>query len=144
MRTLLLALALLIAVPAAAQDRVDPDMLSGTWKLEIDIDPSEGESALARIAIKLATGLMDEIEIRFGFMDDHRLRVMVNAFGNKDEDWSRWEITEDGYLALGNSDHFDVEDTVWYADGDRLVAFDNRENPDNDGVKGLALVRILE
>lgn len=144
MRTLALAFVLLVAVPAAAQDRVDPGMLTGTWQLSVDIDPSEGESALTRMALKLAAGLMDELDIRFAFLDENRLRVMVDAFGNKEEEWSHWEITPEGYLTMGSSDHFDVEDTIWYLDGDRLVAFEDGEVSGDDSVKGLALVRILE
>jgi hypothetical protein len=144
MRILIIALTLFLSLPAAAQDRVDPGALGGVWRLEFDIDPASGESAVERIALKLATGFLDEMEIRFSFLEENRLRVMVDAFDTKKEDWSTWRITPEGYLAMGDSDHFDAEDTLWYADGDRLVAFSSDDEEEDGRLKSLALVRILD
>jgi len=140
MRTAALALILLVSTSAAAQDRVDRAALDGTWKLEFDIRLEDADNALERMAIRMANGLLEEMEIRFAFMDEGRLRVMVDAFGDKEEEWSDWEITPEGYLRMGDSEHLKGEDTLWYLDGERLLPFDQ----DEDEVSGLALVRILD
>jgi len=140
MRTAALALIFLVSTSAAAQDRVDRAALDGTWKLEFDIRLEDADNALERMAIRMANGLLEEMEIRFAFMDEGRLRVMVDAFGDKEEEWSDWEITPEGYLRMGDSEHLKGEDTLWYLDGERLLPFDQ----DEDEVSGLALVRILD
>jgi len=142
MRALALVLAVLLVTPAAAQKRVDPDRLDGTWKLVFDIDADAEESALGRVALRAVAGLLEEVEVRFAFLDDARLRVMVDAFGEKDEDWSEWHVAPEGYLVLGESEHFDVEDTVWLFDGDRLVAFERDAEGRPDERSGLSLVRL--
>jgi hypothetical protein len=69
---------------------------------------------------------------------------MVDAFGDKEDDWSRWHITPDGALVLGENDHFETEETVWYSRGDRLVAYEQGENGSAVESKGMVLVRVRD
>ena len=128
MKRVLLALTILaLSVTAAhAQSRVYEKDLIGTWKLVIDLDGKDADSALERVAMKAVSGLLDEIDIRFVFMKDHRLEVLTRAFDDEevDEDESEWRINDRGELILGDTDKVDLEDTVWLRKGDRLVPFE--------------------
>jgi len=126
-RALLLLIFLVPALTAAhAQSRVYEKDLSGTWKLVVDLDEREADSALERVALKAVGGLLDEIDIRFVFMDDHRLVVVTRAFDDDEDDvdYSEWRVNDRGELMLGASDKADFEDTVWLREGDRLIPFE--------------------
>ncbi|WP_457652528.1 hypothetical protein [Rhodocaloribacter sp.] len=143
MKRALLALTFLTltATAAHAQSRVYEKDLTGTWKLMIDLDGKDADSALERIAMKAVDGLLDEIDIRFVFMKDHRLKVVTRAFDDEeeDEDYSEWRINDRGELILGDSDKVDFEDTVWLRKGDRLLPF---EVEDGKRKEKIYLVRI--
>ncbi len=125
----LLLVLFVAAPPALAQSRVKAKDLTGTWKLVIDleVDREESESALERIALNFADGIMDEIDIHFEFRDDQEVKVLVNAFGEDDVEYSSWEINDRGQLMIGESDHFD-SDGVWMWDGDVIRAYDKSGN----------------
>jgi hypothetical protein len=123
---LVLTFLALTATAAHAQSRVYEKDLAGTWKLVIDLDEKDAGSSLERIAMKAVGGLLDEIDIRFVFMDDNRLKVVTRAFGREeeDEDYSEWRVNDRGELILGDSDKVDFEDAVWLRKGDRLVPYE--------------------
>ncbi len=126
-RALLLLIFLVPALTAAhAQSRVYEKDLSGTWKLVFDLDEKDADSSLERIAMKAANGLLDEIDIRFVFMKDHRLEVVTRAFDDDEEDvdYSEWRVNDRGELILGNTDKADFEDAVWLREGDRLIPYE--------------------
>ncbi|GIV58602.1 MAG: hypothetical protein KatS3mg042_1515 [Rhodothermaceae bacterium] len=118
---------LALIVPAAlAQHRVAPVDLYATWKLVIDLDERAADSALERFALKVARGFLDEVDIRFVFLDDGRLKVITRAFDDDEPDveYSEWRINDRGELILGEADTVDVEDTVGLWEGGRLVAYE--------------------
>ncbi len=124
---LLLVLLFLFAGVAVtnAQTRVHYKDLSGTWKLEIDISEEDldgGDTALDRILSKTVDGVLDEIDIRFEFKRENELRVVVNAFGENEVEYSEWYI-EDGALYMGDGEHFDMDDSIWMFDGRNLAAY---------------------
>ncbi len=123
---LLVALLFLFAgvTVANAQTRVHYKDLSGTWKLEIKIDEDDLEenSAWDRIVSKTVDGVLDEINIYFEFKRENELRVVVDAFGEKEVEYSEWRI-DDGALYFGDGDNFDMDDSIWMFDGGNLTAY---------------------
>jgi hypothetical protein len=56
------------------------------------------------------------------------LKVSVDAFGDEEIEYAKWEINSDGELKLGDTDKFQSDDdTVWLIKGRRLVAFEYNE-----------------
>jgi len=124
----LAALMLLISASSVlAQDRVRMrDVEDSVWKLEFDLK-SDADNALERVFLNAVDGLMDEIDIYFEFRDRGRLDVHVSAFGDEEDgERSDWHINRRGQLILGDSDHFDSDDTIWMREGDRLVPYEEK------------------
>ncbi|MEM8483898.1 MAG: hypothetical protein AAF564_00030 [Bacteroidota bacterium] len=109
---------------ANAQTRVHYKDLSGTWKLEITLDEKDLEenSAWDRIVSKTVDGVLDEINIYFEFKRENELRVVVDAFGEKEVEYSEWHI-DDGALYFGDGENFDMDDNIWMFDGRNLAAY---------------------
>lgn len=127
-------LAPLLTPPAQAQDRLRDRHLEGTtWKMVFDIDndrkKKEADNAFERIVLSAVDGFMDEIDIYFEFGRRGELTVLVNIFGDEDEEEpSHWRISDEGYLELGDTDSFQYDDTVWMRYGDRLIPFERKRN----------------
>ena len=123
----LLLLTAIVTSTAVAQQRVHPKELEGTtWQLVFDLE-KEADNAFKRIALKAATGFMDEIDIQFDFRKDGALRVRVDAFDEEnDEEYSKWAVNDKGQLSLGDTNSFDAEDTVFMRDGDLLIPFEHK------------------
>jgi hypothetical protein len=146
----LFLLAAFVAVPfaAQAQSKVSADDLTGQWQVVINLDEKidEAENAIERMAIKAMSGLLDEFDIRLLFETDGIARIEVVAFGeeanvDEDEDLS-WEITRHGGLVLGESDQFDSEDTIFFRNGDQLIAYEMNEDGKPGARKPLSLQRV--
>ncbi len=115
-----------ISTTAHAQKRVKERSLRGIWKLEIKID-KDADSAFGRIVQNSVEGFLDEIDIYMDFRKNNELVVTVNAFGEKEVEYSEWYINDEGELHIGDSEHFQSDDdTVWMFVGDRLESFENR------------------
>lgn len=112
-----------ISLTAQAQSRVDERKLLGIWKLEIEVD-KDADSAFGRIVQNSVEGFLDEIDIYMEFRKDNELVVTVNAFGEKEVEYSDWYINDAGELKIGDSEHFETDDDdVWLFRGDRLESF---------------------
>lgn len=115
-----------ISTTAHAQKRVKERSLRGIWKLEIEID-KDADSAFGRIVQNSVEGFLDEIDIYMDFRKNNELVVTVNAFGEKEVEYSEWYINDAGELHIGDSEHFQSDDdTVWMFVGDRLESFENK------------------
>ena len=112
-----------IATFAQAQSRVKSKDLSGTWKMVFDVE-KEGDSAAERVILNAVGGFLDEIDIYFEFLPDNELKVRVDAFGDEEIEYSEWHITKAGELSLGESEHFEDDDSVWMFRGKRLVSYE--------------------
>ena len=136
---------LFMAFFANAQNKkVRESDLKGTWKLVIDIDMDDIEDELedednvfARIVLKsvsgLVDGILDEIDIYFEFQSDGRLRVMVDAFGEDEVEYTDWYINKRGELVIEDTDSFNTDDdNYWMFNGDVLVAYDEDGELDDD------------
>ena len=116
-----------------AQKKVKERDLRGQWKMVFDLDEDfiekdlEDEdipwigSIVAKGVSGMVFNILDEIDLQFEFQDDHRLKVMVEVFGEREVEYARWYIDSKGALVLDDDDH---DDDVWLFEGKKLVAFD--------------------
>ena len=130
---LLLLIVCLVLSVSYGQTKVTEKDLKGEWKMIIDIDEDEideeleDEGPFERIIARSVSGfvlnLMDEIDIRFTFLKNHRLRIEIEVLGEREVEYSDWYINSHGELLIG--DHPD-DDEVWMMNKDRLVSYKNR------------------
>ena len=138
--TVILMLGLLPTL-CQAQSKVRSRDLTGEWKLVIDIDERElrdeiedgaedfnrlGE-IIAEAAVDLAVDIIDEIDIRFRFRDDNRVRIEVYVFGIQEVEYADWYINRDGELIIedDDNDHIAIDDLdVWLREDELLMAFE--------------------
>lgn len=127
-----------------AQSPLTPREVHGAWKMVIDLDAETADSAPGRIALNALQGVFDEVDVWFEFLDDHQMRVTVDAFGDKEMDEGTWRLTDQGELILSDTDsfEFDVDDTVWLREGDRLVPYAQDDDGGLERESNLSLKRI--
>jgi hypothetical protein len=145
MKKLILIIPLLFAfgfVNAQYKKVKEKDVI-GTWRLVIDVDMEKIEdeiddedNAFARIVIRsvsgLVDGILDNLDIYFEFKEGGRLKVMVDAFGVDDVEYTEWSINRRGELIIEDTDSFQSDDEYWMFDGDLLVAYGDGGEIDND------------
>lgn len=111
----------------------------GTWRLVIDLDAEdiedeldEDDGFLARVMVQsvagIVEGILDAIEIELEFRDDNEVRVLVDAFGATEIEYTDWHINRRGELVIGDTDSFHHDDDYWLFDGDILVAHDHHDD----------------
>lgn len=133
---LLFVSALLLPTAAAAQSVIhEKDLIGSTWKMDIALE-NKGANTLERMALAAAGEMLDDIDIRFHFMEDNVLTVSVIAFGDEQEnETTDWYIDAEGALVLGDSDSVDTDNTVWMLDDGDLVAHDRDGGTDSERVR---------
>ena len=116
-----------------AQQKVKERDLRGQWKMIFDLDEDFIEKELededipwiGKIVAEGVSGMvfniLDEIDLQFEFQDDHRLKIMVEVFGEREVEYARWYIDSKGALVLDDDDQ---DDDVWLFEGKKLVAFE--------------------
>jgi len=129
----LLLIAGLIFSVSQGQTKVTEKDLKGEWKMIIDIDEDEideeledvgpFERIIARSVSGFVLNLIDEIDIRFTFLKNHRLRIEVEVLGEREVEYSDWYINSHGELLIG--DHPD-DDEVWMLKKNKLVSYKSR------------------
>ena len=147
MKTLAVILPILFVVNLSqAQTRkVTEDKLKGIWKLVIDIDKDEvadeiqeEDGVFARLFVKsvlgFVDGVLDEVDIRFEFKSNNRLKVTVNALGEEETEYSEWYINKKGRLILKDTDSFKSDDDYWLFEGDVLVSYDDGSDQPEENV----------
>ncbi len=130
--TLSLLLVLFIGFNVQSQDKVKERDLRGQWKMVFDFDEDYIEEELekedvpwlGRIVAESVTGIvfniLDEVDIKFEFQPDHKLKIFVDVFGEQTVEYAYWYIDSRGALVLDEDD----DDDVWLFEGDRLVAYE--------------------
>ena len=88
---------------------------------------SSYESSAERIILNAVDGLLDEIDIYMEFRKDNELKVTVDAFGEHEIEYSKWQINDAGELSFSDSEHFKSEDSVWMFVGDHLESFEYKD-----------------
>lgn len=134
---------LVISTLGFAQSRVTEKSLIGEWQMIIDVDMDEvneeleNENWLARSIARSVTGLvsdiLDEIDIKMDFRSNGEVKIMVEAFGEREIEYAEWEINSDGELRIFDEDHdrwrnkhvsFGDDDDVWLMDDGNIVQFE--------------------
>ncbi len=126
-------LVLFIGFNAQAQGKVKERDLRGQWKMVFDFDEDFIEEELdskdipwfgrmvAESVSSFVFNILDEIDIQFEFQPDHRLKIIVEVFGEREVEYARWHIDSRGGLVIDDDD--DDKD-VWLFEGDRLFAYE--------------------
>ena len=135
----------LLAISAVSygQSRVTQKALIGEWQMVIDVDLDEveeeleNENWLARRIASSVTGLvsdiLDEIDIKMDFRPNGEVKIMVEAFGERETDYAEWEINSEGELRIFDEDHrrwsnrhvsFGDDDDIWLMDEGNIVQFE--------------------
>ena len=144
MKTLSLTLFLLVGFTLGlmAQNQVNEDDLEGQWKLVIDLTEEhfeeewDEESALGRFIARTVTDLveniMEEVDIRFEFLSNHRLRVTCKIFDEREVEYTDWYINRDSELKIGDSKHLkiDDDDDIWLMEDGVLVSYEKKWDDD--------------
>ncbi|MEQ8549673.1 MAG: hypothetical protein RIC03_17305 [Cyclobacteriaceae bacterium] len=144
---------LALANNAQAQKKIKESDVIGTWKLNIDIDEAiqevkndldEEDNLIGKLVLSSVSGLIDnimeEIDIYLDFQKGGKLEILVNAFGEKEIEYSEWYITKKGELFIEDTEHIQT-------DNDRFVMTSNgimvpAENYDEDAK--VFLVRVAD
>ena len=125
-----------------AQNQLNEDDLEGQWKLVIDLTEEhfeeewDEESALGRFIARTVTdfveNIMEEVDIRFEFLSNHRLRVTAEIFDDREVEYTDWYITRDSELKIGDSEHFknDDDDDIWLMEDGVLVSYEKKWDDD--------------
>jgi len=130
--TLSLMLVLFIGFSAQSQEKVKERDLKGQWKMVFDFDEDFIEEELdlknipwfGRMVAESVSGfvfnILEEIDLQFEFQPDHRLKIIVEVFGEREVEYAHWHIDSRGGLVLDEDD----DDEVWLFEGKRLFAYE--------------------
>lgn len=128
-----LLLMFLIAPGVDAQSKIKQRDLRGAWKLVVDIDKEQGDNAIERAALGAVDGLLSGVDVTFQFEKNNELKMTIYVFGEEEVEYTNWEFTDDGGVYIGDNEHVEIEDTVWYLEGEKLIARnENKEHRDYD------------
>lgn len=141
---LLTLIMLTFSLTTHSQHKVKARDLKGNWKMVIDIDEEYMEDELhdedipwlGRIFAKSLTGLVfniiEEIDIEMQFLDNNRLKITVEVFGEREVEYGRWYINHNGALVLDDFDNIHIDDDdreghdIWLMKNDRLVSYEEK------------------
>ena len=143
-RTLLVSLFALPVMSAQGQSKVKERNLGGTWKLVLDLEEEideEEDNVGARMIIGAVSGLLSGVDIEMQFHDDNQLKIVTDAYGDEDVEWSSWEIKK-GRLYLGDSDSYSFDETYWMFKRNRLVAYEYNEDGKFEEKRSVFMYRL--
>ena len=124
---------LLVGFSSQAQKKVKERDLNGHWQMVFDFDDDFIEEEIAEedfpwigeIVAKGVSGIvldiLDEVDVRFEFQKDNRLKIMVDAFGEESVEYAHWFIDSKGGLVLDDDDN---DDDIWLFDKGKLYAYE--------------------
>ena len=138
---------LFAGIALTAQSKVREKDLVGTWKMVIP----DMENALDRHAKKVRTkdaddagerfeqaienavgefvgSLLEDFEIEFTFLKDHRAKMDMDILGEHETEYLEWYITDDGGLVLIDENDNADDDEKWMMEGNRLVQYEKKGN----------------
>lgn len=139
-KLILIILALGFTFSSSAQEKVKPKDLLGVWKFIIDVDEEvrddleddlEDENffiaSFAKAVAGFALDIVEDIDIRFEFEEDGKLRSYVSVLNEEERDRSEWHINEYGGLVFdADVSVDDWDDGAWYFVDDVLVPCDRK------------------
>ena len=65
--------------------------------------------------------ILDEIDIAFEFEANNRLKIIVDAFGEKSVEYANWYIDSKGALIMDDDDR---DNDIWLFDQGNLYAYE--------------------
>lgn len=148
---LLVSLCMVFALTSHAQKKLREKDLLGQWKMVINLEEGfekakeelddNDDEFLGKLILSsiegFASAILDEVDIYMDFEKDGKLRVIVEAFDEKEVEYSEWIINEKGFLLINDGKN-DVDIDHWILEDDVLVGYDE------DGEKNMAyLVKII-
>ncbi|MEQ8879108.1 MAG: hypothetical protein RLO17_09755 [Cyclobacteriaceae bacterium] len=148
---LLVSMCMVFALTSHAQKKLREKDLLGQWKMVINLEEGfekakeelddNDDEFLGKLILSsiegFASAILDEVDIYMDFEKDGKLRVIVEAFDEKEVEYSEWIINEKGFLLINDGKN-DVDIDHWILEDDVLVGYDE------DGEKNMAyLVKII-
>ncbi|MEQ8335767.1 MAG: hypothetical protein RIA62_00395 [Cyclobacteriaceae bacterium] len=148
---LLISFCMVFALTSHAQKKLREKDLLGQWKMVINLEEGfekakeelddNDDEFLGKLILSsiegFASAILDEVDIYMDFEKDGKLRVIVEAFDEKEVEYSEWIINEKGFLLINDGKN-DVDIDHWILEDDVLVGYDE------DGEKNMAyLVKII-
>lgn len=122
-----------VGINAQAQKKVKERDLKGHWQMVFDFDKEFIEEELDEEEVHwlgkiIASGvsgivldILDEVDIRFEFQANNRLKIMVNVFDEEEVEYASWYIDHNGGLILDDDDH---DDDIWLFDHGKLYSYE--------------------
>lgn len=137
--TLIACLVLVSSINAQSKVK-EKEIIDGTWKLVIDIEEEleeaereveEEDSFLGEVILNsvsgLLSGLMEELEIYMEFRPDGKVKVVVEAFGEREVEYSEWHIDNRGRLYISDTEKFKTDDDdYWMMENGVLISYEDR------------------
>ena len=129
---------MLSSLELKAQSKITERFLLGTWQLKIDIEDeleqeteeadSMFESIILSAVTNAVTGILDRIDITIDFRSDGEAKLIVNAFGNQEIEYTEWFIDKKGRLSITETDNFKTDlSEYWARDGEIIVLLEDNE-----------------
>ncbi len=126
-----------------AQTKITENFLLGTWDLTIDIDEQlrevedearETESIFESVILSTVSGaisgILDRIDISLEFEKGGDVKIIVDAFGEREIEYTEWSIDNRGRLHIDDSESFSSDySKVWMRDGN-IISLQNDDNDD--------------
>ncbi len=129
-----------LSVATFAQQKVkEKDLLDKTWKLIINVDEEleeakkeaeDEDSFLAEVVVNsvsgLVSGILKELEIYMEFRADGEVKLTIEAFGEREIEYSEWFIDKRGRLRITDTDRFQTDDDdYWMMEEGVLISFED-------------------
>jgi len=142
---------MVFALTSHAQKKLREKDLIGQWKMVINLDEGfdkakeeledDDNEFLAKFLLGsiegLASTILDEIDIYMDFEEGGKVRVIIEAFDEKEIEYSEWSINSKGHLLIKDGKN-DIDIDHWELEDDLLVGYDD------DGDRNMAyLVKII-
>ncbi|MBU2914841.1 hypothetical protein [Reichenbachiella agariperforans] len=149
----IVVLMLTVNLIQAQPGKVREKDLDGVWQLKIDLgddfleeEIDDEDNAMARVIMQatgsFVDGILDEVDIRFEFLDGGECKIYVSAFGSDPEiETGKWSINKKGQLLISDTDSYQSDgDEYWMMEDDILIAMEDGEILEEDA--HVYLVRI--
>ncbi|MCV9385720.1 hypothetical protein [Reichenbachiella ulvae] len=142
-------------VSYAQPQKVKERDLGGVWQMKIELgedfiekEIEKEDDVMARIIMQatgsFVDGILDELDIKFRFLDDNVCKIYVSAFGSESEvETGEWYINSKGQLIISDTDSYQSDgDEYWMMQDDILIAMEDGEILEDDAK--VYMVRISD
>lgn len=144
---LLLSFVLLLITTGLSQHRLKEKDVLGNWKLIIDIDEElqeaendleKEDNVVGKIVLSsisgLVNGILDEVEIYMEFLPKGEAKIWIEAFGEKEIEYTSWRIDDNGKLFIEDTDSYSSDQDFWVMKDGVLVSSEGRNEENHQNV----------